>query len=311
MEILFIEPIFKQRIWGGNKLEKWFGYSLPFNHVGECWAISAHKNGETFIKNGQYKGWSLRTLWQDHPEIFANTSSREFPLIIKILDAKDDLSVQVHPNDDYALKYENDLGKTECWYILEAEENSSIIYGHNATNIEQFKNMVEQQQWNKLLKQIKVKTNDFYAIPAGTVHAIKSGLLVYEVQQSSDTTYRLFDYDRTDDNGKKRELHLNKAYAVIDFKSNNESIDNRILEENQDYKQQQLIKNNYFRLQKVEVYNRFSYNLKEGFLLASVIAGSGTINNIKIKQGDSFIIPHNIQQINIEGKITIMLTSEN
>jgi mannose-6-phosphate isomerase len=214
MDILFLEPVFKERIWGGKKLNTRFGYDLPYEKTGECWAISAHPNGSSIIKNGRFKGRTLRDVYEKDRELFNHLASPRFPLLTKILDANDDLSVQVHPSDDYALTYEKDLGKTECWVVLEAEPGAKIIYGHNARTKEELRQMIESHRYNELLIEKEVKAGDFIYVPSGTIHALGKGLLILETQQSSDTTYRVYDYDRLDDQGKPRDLHIQKSIEV-------------------------------------------------------------------------------------------------
>ncbi|MBP9743421.1 MAG: class I mannose-6-phosphate isomerase [Burkholderiales bacterium] len=197
MQLFFLNPVFKERIWGGTKLYDNFNFPIPSMHTGECWAISAHKNGETTLKNGEFAGYPLSQIWREQPQLFGNDKAvGEFPLLIKILDANADLSVQVHPDDIYARKMENDRGKNECWYILDAKPDAKIIYGHKAASIDNFKQLALSGKWTELLTTLTVKPGDFFDVPTGTVHAIGSGILILEVQQSSDTTYRLYDYDR-------------------------------------------------------------------------------------------------------------------
>ena len=157
-------------------------------------------------------------LWEKKREIFGGMKQESFPLLIKILDVTSDLSIQVHPGDEYAYTHENgELGKTECWYIIHCEENSEIVFGHNANTKEELINMIENKQWDRLLRREKIKPGDFFYVPAGTIHALCKGTLVLEIQQSSDTTYRVYDYDRVDKDGNLRELHLDKAIDVIKF----------------------------------------------------------------------------------------------
>lgn len=164
-------------------------------------SISARPNGQSIVSQGQYEGTSLGELWKEYRELFGNMEGDVFPLLTKILDANNDLSIQVHPNDEYAFKYENgELGKTECWYVIDCEDDAEIIYGHTARPKEQFIEMIENGEWDKLLCRIKVKPGDFFYVPSGTIHALCSGVLILETQQSSDTTYRVYDYERIDKN---------------------------------------------------------------------------------------------------------------
>ncbi len=212
--LIFLKPIFHEKIWGGNRLNTVFNYEIPSEKTGECWAISAHKNGDCEVLNGSHAGQTLSYLWAHHRDLFGNVEGDYFPLLTKILDASDDLSVQVHPDDEYGLRHEGELGKTECWYILDADEDAELIFGHHAQTKEEFIQLVESNNWDQLLRKVKVKKGDFFHVPTGTVHALKKGTLVLETQQSSDTTYRLYDYDRLGDDGCPRPLHLKQSIDV-------------------------------------------------------------------------------------------------
>ena len=155
-EPLFIQPVLQEKIWGGTKLRDIYGYDIPSDHTGECWAISAHPDGTGAVENGTYAGTRLDVLYAEHPELFENPTSPVFPLLTKIIDAAEALSVQVHPDDAYGLKHEGELGKTECWYIIDADDDAEIIYGHNAQTKEQFSEMVAAGDWEGLLRHVKV-----------------------------------------------------------------------------------------------------------------------------------------------------------
>ena len=310
MELLFLEPIFKERIWGGIKLNTDFGYTIPSLHTGECWAISAHKNGETLVKNGEFAGTALSKLWREHPELFANTKIREFPLMIKILDAQTDLSVQVHPDDAYAKAVENDLGKAECWYVLAANPGAKIIYGHNAKTIHEFKESALSSKWQQLLKSVIVKAGDFYDVPTGTVHALGAGTLILEVQQSSDTTYRLYDYDRCDDAGNLRELHLAKSFDVITTPHQDTQIRPNIVELSNSAVLTQLTRNKYFEVQKLTVNGDFDFTLNAKFSLVSVIDGDAIINGQLVKKGDNFIVSNLVRSLEVKGNISLIISNE-
>ena len=213
-KIVFLEPVFCERIWGGRNLEK-FNFSIPQGNIGEAWVIAAHDNGSSKITNGSLVGLTLKEAYEKHPTLFTEKVYDKFPLLIKILDASDNLSVQVHPEDDYAKVNENgELGKTECWYVLDAKEDAKLVYGHSAKTHGEFNSRIDNVEWNELFIEEKVKVGDFFYIPAGTLHAIGEGILIYEVQQNSDTTYRVYDYDRVDKDGNKRELHIEKTKDV-------------------------------------------------------------------------------------------------
>ena len=212
--ILKIKPVFKEMIWGGHKLRDVYGYDIPSDHTGECWAISAHKNGDCTIENSEFAGKTLSWLFENHRELFGNIEGNEFPLLVKIIDAKDDLSVQVHPNDEYAKDHEDSLGKTECWYVLQADEGTKMVMGHHAKTKEEFVKAIEEDDYENLLNSFEIQEGDFFYIPSGTLHAICSGSLIYEAQQSSDITYRVYDYHRKDKDGNERQLHVQQSIDV-------------------------------------------------------------------------------------------------
>ena len=217
-ELIFLQPVFHGKLWGGRRLEEDFGYELPDGPVGECWAISAHPNGDCKVVGGPWDGQYLSALWDGHRELFGNLEGDQFPLLIKILDAQDDLSIQVHPDDAYANEHENgSLGKRECWYILDAKDGGNIVVGQRAANREEFAQMVEEGRWDDLLNKVPIARGDFFQIDPGTVHAILGGTLVLETQQSSDVTYRVYDFDRKQPDGSLRELHIAQSLDVVDF----------------------------------------------------------------------------------------------
>jgi len=201
-EPIFLTPVFQERIWGGTKLAERFGYDIPSSQTGECWAVSAHPHGQTVVARGPFQGMTLGQLWEERRDLFGNFPSDRFPLLTKILDANADLSVQVHPDDDYAKTNEGgELGKTECWYIIDCKPGAQLIYGHYAQTKEELRAMMEAGEWDRLLRKVPIHPGDFFYVPSGTIHALCEGTLVLETQQSSDTTYRVYDYDRVDSQG--------------------------------------------------------------------------------------------------------------
>ncbi len=302
-EIIFLEPVFKELIWGGNRLHTHFGYNIPSDSTGECWGISAHSNGDCVVKNGIYKGKKLSSLWDKNRELFGNIEGDLFPLLAKIIDAKKNLSIQVHPDNSYADKFENgSLGKSECWYILDCDEDSTIVLGHNANTKEELIEFVENGKWNDLLRKVPVKKGDFFQISPGTIHAINGGVLILEIQQNSDITYRLYDYDRLT-NGKPRELHYKQCIDVIQcpYVDSNikkkETILNNCIVEN-------LISHKYYTVNHVDLEGVETFAQREVFTLISIIDGSGTIDGINIAKGDHFILPAEYGDYEIQGKLS-------
>ncbi|WP_130805919.1 mannose-6-phosphate isomerase, class I [Senegalia massiliensis] len=303
-DILFLDSVFKEKIWGGNKLKEYFNYDIPSNNTGEYWAVSAHSNGDSIVKNGEYEGESLSWIWENKRELFGNIKGNEFPLLTKIIDANRDLSVQVHPNDKYAKEHENSLGKTECWYIIDCDQDSEFVLGHNANTKEEMRQIIDEGNWDRLLRRVKIKPGDFFYIPAGTVHAIGSGTMILETQQSSDITYRLYDYDRLQD-GKPRELHIEKSIDVTkipheDAKNNPtiEKINNNVIKN--------LIETEYFSVYKLDIKSNLKMNQDKPFIIMSVLKGKGNIDGISIEKGDHFIIPYNYGEFILDGDMEII-----
>lgn len=308
-EILFLNPVFKQMIWGGDRLGKDWPYQIPGDNTGECWAVSAHPNGDCLVKNGTYAGTVLSKLWEEKPELFGNTGKDRFPLLVKIIDAKDDLSIQVHPDDTYARVNENgSLGKTECWYVLDSREDASLVVGHNAANKDELTSMVREGKWNELLREIPVKKGDFIQIEPGTVHAIKGGLMILETQQNSDITYRVYDYNRLT-NGKPRELHLEKSLDVITVPA--KSVEESILEADKlpKNKLNLLVACGYYKVWKLDVTEKFDIKQDQDFMIMSVINGEGMLNGEKICKGDHFILTCGYGDISLQGNLQLIVSA--
>jgi mannose-6-phosphate isomerase len=307
IEPIFLTPIFQERIWGGTKLAERFGYSIPSPRTGECWAVSAHPNGQTVVQNGPFQGMTLGQLWEERRDLFGHFPSDRFPLLTKILDANADLSVQVHPDDAYAKEHENgELGKTECWYIIDCKQGAELVYGHHAKTKEELKEMMEQGQWDKLLRKVPIKPGDFFYVPSGTMHALCEGTLVLETQQSSDTTYRVYDYDRVDSNGKKRELHLDKALDVITVPHRDAAVHPSVTQMDGAVVTT-FIESDYFGVQKWEVKGTAEFEQTRHFLIVSILDGQGELvsgeRSYALKKGDHFILPHQFGRFAIKGTL--------
>ena len=191
MEILKIKPIFKEMLWGGSQLKELYGYDIPTNLTGEAWVVSSHKDGDCIIQNGIFKDKSLSFIYREYRSSFGKGSNKTFPLLVKLINARENLSIQVHPNDEYAEKFENSKGKTEAWLVLNFEKNTNIIIGHNFKSKNDLKKSLTDKTLLDNLLSIPLKEDDFFFIPAGTIHAICAGTIIYEVQQNSNLTYRI------------------------------------------------------------------------------------------------------------------------
>ena len=306
---LMIQPVFKERIWGGRHLKE-FGYEIPNDKTGECWGISAHEHGPNMIVNGKHEGKTLKELWEENTGLFGVQTTDKFPLLTKILDANDELSVQVHPDDAYAQVHENgELGKTECWYIIDCDEDAEIIYGHNAKDKDELENMIQEGKWNQLFNSIKVKPGDFFYVPSGTVHAIGKGIRILETQQNSDTTYRIYDYDRTDKDGHKRELHIEQSIDVISFNKDNSGTEAEVTEV-QGNVIRTYISNSFFTVKQLLIEDHYEYTKQQDYTLMSVLSGEGTLTAdgqvYTIRKGDHFILTTEDKEIKLQGKLDII-----
>lgn len=308
--IIELVPVFKEKIWGGRKLETEFGYEIPAGPVGECWAISAHPAGDDEIASGEYAGKTLSWLWDEHRELFGNCEGDRFPLLVKIIDAKDDLSIQVHPDNGYAAEHEDgSLGKKECWYVLSAEPGQTIVVGQRAHSREEFAQMVEEGRWSELLNEIPIKAGDFFQIDPGTVHAIKGGTVILESQQSSDVTYRVYDYDRKQDDGTLRPLHMQQALDVIDFDrapltSGEVELTGPVttLEQNECYTV------DLVRVGEDGCPAELAVETPHPFTCISVIEGEGVVNGREVKKGTHLLALSACDALELSGTMQVVLS---
>lgn len=221
-----LHPSGKDNLWGGQRLNTEFEKQIPMDPLAETWECSTHPDGPSFVMSGKHKGKTLAEVIEHHPEYLGDRhrGETELPILIKFIDAKQDLSVQVHPDDDYAKKHENgQLGKTEMWYVLDASKDASLVYGlRNDCKEVEIRDAIAKGTLHKYLQTVYVKKHDLFFIEAGTIHAIGAGCLIAEIQENSNLTYRLYDYDRVGKDGKKRELHVERAMQVANLKSSAE-----------------------------------------------------------------------------------------
>lgn len=307
-----------KKIWGGESFESFFGKKLPSKELyGESWEVSSHKNGMSIIKNGAFKDLSFQFLLEKYKEKLVGEYVyrkyvNKFPLLIKYLDINDKLSVQVHPDNDYALKTEGEFGKSESWYIIEASEDATLIVGtRDGVTKENFLKKMETVEYDNVFNIIKIKKGDFINITPGTIHATLTGsVLICEIQQNSDTTYRVYDFNRIVD-GELRELHIEKAMEVIDFnkKPDISSNLNRKKIQLKNCLKEELTSGEHFSIEKLEIDGIFQDEINDSFKIYSVISGNGNIlfGNIlyELKRGDTYFIPA-LLEVSIEGKLEII-----
>ncbi|XJS11088.1 mannose-6-phosphate isomerase, class I [Aerococcaceae bacterium WGS1372] len=313
MEPIFLKAVLQEKIWGGDKLQTEFGFDIPSPHTGEAWVISAHPNGVSVIESPEeFKGMAFDQFYKEQPEFFGDLKDETFPLLIKILDAKENLSVQVHPDNVYGLKHEGELGKTECWYIIDAEPGAQIVYGHEAQSKEEFLHLVEAGKWDDLLRYIPVQKGEFYYVPHGTIHAIGGGVTILETQQSSDTTYRVYDYSRTDDQGNERELHIKQSTDVSLIPHTDPQL-NIELTEQAGGSITHFLTNDYFKVFKWQVNDELLVPVFGSVFLATVIEGSGQLSVdgklYPIEVGMSFVTPADAKEIQLLGSDLFLIAS--
>ena len=312
MEIIKLSPVFKQYIWGGDNIKKIYGKDTPCPPVAESWEISAHPDGLSVAINGIYRGMTIPEIVKKYGSEFYGDSMKEgeeFPLLLKILDAEDNLSVQVHPDDEYAYKNENGgKGKTEAWYILSANEGAELIYGFNKdVTKEEFAASINEGKLDEILNRVPCKAGDVFYIPAGTVHAVGKGMMIAEIQQSSNTTYRVYDYNRRDKNGNLRELHIEKAIDVSDLKSSkNKEKTLGDIKETKGTTVKTFIDNEFFGFDELTVNESFIGNTENKLHLALVIEGDFEINGVNFKKGESALIPASTGEYKICGNGVVL-----
>lgn len=307
--VLKINPVFKEMIWGGHKLRDIFGYDIPSDQTGECWAISGHKNGDCVIGNTEYEGKTVSWLFNNHRELFGNVEGDQFPLLVKIIDAKGDLSVQVHPDDEYAGIHENSLGKTECWYVLQADEGTRMVMGHHAKTKEEFIKAIENDDYDNLLNSFMINKGDFFYIPTGTLHAICTGSLIYEAQQSSDITYRVYDYHRKDAQGNERQLHVQQSIDVTTVPAMNQADVVFVNEHLDNGTKTKYVESDFFTLDCYRMTGKNTVMNDKPFQMVSIVEGEGTMNGEPVRFGDHFIVCSDQKEVEYDGVMTVMITT--
>lgn len=305
--LIFLEPVFLPKIWGGDRLRAIWGDSVPDGRIGECITASAHPANDTRVRGGSFHGMPLSQLWAEHRELFGDLPGERFPLQTKVIDAREDLSVQVHPGEQYARTHPPAEAKTECWYVLEPGDGGRIQIGHHARSREELAERVAAGQWSQLLRSVPMAAGDMFLIPAGTAHCILAGTLIYEVMQSSDTTYRLYDYDRTDESGLKRALHLEDALAVISVPDEPVAC-TPATREHTGAVETTLVSTADFTVTRWTVEGAARIALPGAFSIVGVIEGRGEIDGERVQRGDHFIVPSGRDGVEASGSLALLVT---
>ena len=308
MNLIKLKPATKDYIWAGTKLKK-YGKEAPYDNIAECWELSFHKDGPSIIDSGEDKGKLLKDVATKADLGEYAASFPFFPVLIKLIDSGDNLSVQVHPNDEYALKNENSFGKTEMWYVLEAEKGSGLYVGlKDNSSREEIEDALKNGTILSKLNFFPVKKGEVYFIQSGTIHAIGKGVTVIEIQQNSNLTYRLYDYNRLGKDGKPRELHIEKALQVT----------KRVPILRKKSFEPHIVDCDYFTVDKIVLDGQrmkkiFGEIDKTSFASLLVLDGTGKVQSgkecVEVQKGDSVFITANAGEYEMEGKFEALLTT--
>lgn len=305
-------PILKERVWGGDKL-KTLGKDVSADNIGESWEISAVEGDVSTVSNGYFQGEKFDDLINSYPieimgkEIFS-IFGKQFPLLIKFLDAKTDLSIQLHPNDDLAKERHNSFGKTEMWYIMVAEPNSRLILGFKEdSSPKEYLHHLQEKTLPTILQEYAVKPGETYLIETGTIHAIGGGILLAEIQQTSDITYRVYDWDRRDNAGNQRELHVDLALDAIDYRKKEPKLTYQPKED----ESVEIVSTPYFITNYIELQTELSIAHKgESFRIYVCTEGSFSVRyaeeTIGIQQGETILIPATLREYEFQGEAKIL-----
>ncbi|MBQ7597903.1 MAG: class I mannose-6-phosphate isomerase [Clostridia bacterium] len=317
MQPLKLRPATKAYVWGGTRLQKEFDIPMMKDRLAEAWVLSCHPDGENIIENGKYQGRTLSDLLENEGKTWRGTHALAFdffPVLIKLIDASDNLSVQVHPSDAYALSHEGQLGKTEAWYILDCAEDAEIVYGfEKELSKEEFRKAIETNTLLEKVHRVKVKQGELYFIPSGTLHAICKGILLAEVQQNSNVTYRVYDYGRIVD-GKPRELHVEKALDVTNLcPMENGGKPLGKPQQKDGYTETLLTTCDYFTAYSLDIEEKAVLDVDEtSFVSLVALDGNAVLthgdNVLTLYKGESIFLPAGLGKAEILGKAHVLLT---
>lgn len=306
MYIMKLQPAFKDYLWGGTRLRDSYGLKCDLEIIAEGWMLSCHKDGNSVVTNGKFAGLTLREAIEQSETSLIGTNAEDFsdfPILIKLIDAKQNLSIQVHPDDEYAQKVEGEFGKTEMWYVVDCDEGAYLYYGFKE-NISkaQFKEAIENNTLTDILNKVEVKKGDCFFIESGTVHAIGAGLLIAEIQQNSNTTYRVYDYGRVGADGKPRELHTEKALDVTVTAPPKHPVLHAT-----EKLETPLAECEYFTVKKYNLDGNIEIDVDEtSFSSLLCVEGQCTIGDVEIKAGECVFIPANMGSVVVSGNAILL-----
>lgn len=306
MEILKLRPVYKDYLWGGDRLKTKYGKDTEMTPLAESWELSCHKDGRSLISGGEYDGITLEEYLRENPSALGENSDGELPILIKLIDAADRLSVQVHPNNAQAKEWEGQNGKTEMWYVVEADKGATIVYGvKEDTDSETLAEAIRQKRVEELLDTVPSKKGDVFFVEAGTIHAIGRGNLIAEIQQNSNVTYRLYDYGRIGKDGKERELHIEKGVKA----ANCNKTARRNIPQCSDGTRL-LGSCEYFAVKELTVSGQKTLNAdKASYHALTVVSGEMAVDGLRVALGETVFVPAGKGEYTLEGKATVLLTS--
>lgn len=309
---LQLKPVYDKTIWANDKLTKLRG--IKESGYGTSWEVSAHAYSQNEILNGEYKGKNLLALLDQHEKEMLGKHPRDKMLRLAFLDAKDDLSIQVHPYNEYAQANDNDLGKTESWYVLDAKPNATLVAGTKINDKEIIRKAIEDENLEQYLRKVEMKAGDFIFVPAGMLHALGGGILAIEVGTNSNTTYRFYDYGRKDANGNGRELHVDKSFDVVDLNIRSEKVETPIIENQAQMKV--LVDCDEFKVTLYDIVDEISFDTNvEDFHVLSFVHGNGTVEYeneiIEADYTDNIFIPADCGKYTVKGKCRILKSEAN
>lgn len=315
---LILEPAFKDYIWGGTRLRDDFGKKCDLPKIAESWELSCHKDGMSVIANGEFKGLTLSEFIQKEEKGVLGSNCgkfEDFPILIKLIDAKDNLSVQVHPDNEYAQRVEGEYGKTEMWYIVDCDDGAELLYGFKKEiSKEEFKERIENNTLLEVTNSVPVKKGDVFFIRSGTLHAIGKGILIAEIQQNSNTTYRIYDYGRVGSDGKPRQLHIDKALDVTNLCPAKPYPVSKPVQKD-GYTEKLLSSCEYFTVYSMDIDGGTSLSAgSSSFVHILVLDGEAALSadnadDIKLVKGSSVFIPAGFGSFKINGKCTAVKTT--
>ncbi|MBR6046298.1 MAG: class I mannose-6-phosphate isomerase [Ruminococcus sp.] len=312
MAIIRLRPAFKDYIWGGTRLRDDFGKDCDFDKIAESWELSCHKDGDSVVADGEDVGLTLRQYIERHGRAVLGTNCErfeDFPILIKLIDAKDNLSVQVHPDNEYAQRVEGEYGKTEMWYVVDCDPGAELLYGFkHEISKEEFAERIGNNTLLEVTNNVPVHKGDVFFIEAGTLHAIGKGILIAEIQQNSNTTYRIYDYGRVGKDGKPRELHVEKAQDVTVLAPAKQYPDTPA-EQHEGWTSKLLARCEYFTVYALDIGGMAELEADgTSFLDLLILEGEGTAGDTPFKKGDSIFVTAGTGRFAVNGKCKAVLT---